>query len=161
MVSLWKRFVMTNRSLCKEPVAGIGVYDPGAPCRRFLIVNFGPATHARPHASSCSAHGEKLHFYMRNHRRAARRSLVRRRREEERKREPKRVVEETKLPFPWTRKWTSRSLRSARLSFFSPPPSFFYDNEQNWRTCALVSADNKVHLCNQWLLSGGTAGWAL
>lgn len=33
----------------------------------------------------------------------------------------------------------------------------FYDNERNWRTCALVSTDNKLHLCNQRLLGGGAA----
>lgn len=42
--------------------------------------------------------------------------------------------------------------REHRESFSGP---CFYDNEQNWRTCALVSTDNKVHLCNQRLLGGG------
>lgn len=42
--------------------------------------------------------------------------------------------------------------REHRESFSGP---CFYDNEQNWRTCALVSTDNKVHLCNQRLLGSG------
>lgn len=176
---------MTNRSLCKAGAYQRGL-RPRPPCRRFLIVNFGPRPHTLDHTRR-----SLLRALVRNYificviiarcnldtqpveeEQGKRKGRGKKRKERKKRKEEIRNTRVYIYVYVWWRTSVRSSFRSphvvcpVRSSFvageegggehresFSGP--CFYDNEQNWRTCALVSTDNKVHLCNQRLLGGG------